>query len=581
MVALVDTSHSLVSGSIKSRPRLTLQTADISADTTALRCLDWDRDRFDIEFDLKNGTTYNSFIIRGEKTALVDTTHSKFRDQYVEYIIRHLNPQELAYLIVNHTEPDHSGLIEDVLAWAPHVVVVGSKVAIQFLSNMVRQPFESLVVKSGQTLDLGKGHQLSFVSAPNLHWPDTIFTYDQLTKVLYTCDVFGMHYCDDMLFDEAPHLLQTDFQYYYDCLMGPNARSVMMALKRIAKFPVDLVATGHGPLLKHHLEDWMERYRSWSENQAKAETFIALFYMEEYGYSDRLIKSLTEGITKTGVAIELVDISVADVQEVRALASSAAGIIIGMPPQQPAAMHPALSTLLTSVNKKQVVGLFETGGGRDEPIYPLRNQLQAIGLKEAFPPIIIKQIPSKVTDQTCYEAGVDFGQQLTRGKTIKQSKQVDSSLNRALGRLSSGLYIVTAQKENVSGAMLASWVMQASFEPLGIAVSVAKDRAIDSILQSGDRFVLNILEEGNYQPLMKHFLKRFPPGADRFEGIETYPAANGAPILSKALAYLECDVTCRYECGDHMIVYATVQTGRVAKRDGVTAVHHRKAGNHY
>ncbi|MBE9064075.1 diflavin flavoprotein [cf. Phormidesmis sp. LEGE 11477] len=588
MAALVDTARfdtadSLTSRSTPSRSRLTLQTAEIAADTTALRCLDWDRDRFDIEFELKNGTTYNSFIIRGEKTALVDTSHGKFRDQYMEDMIRNCDPQTVSYLIVNHTEPDHSGLIADILAWAPHLVVVGSKVAIQFLTNMIHQPFESLVVKSGHTLDLGKGHELSFVSAPNLHWPDTIFTYDSLTRVLYTCDVFGMHYCDDMLLDESPHLLQEDFQYYYDCLMGPNARSVLMALKRIAKFPIDLIATGHGPLLKRHREDWVEQYRSWSENQTKAETFVALFYMEDYGYSDRMAKAIAEGITKAGIDIELVEMSVADAHEVRAIASSANGIVVGMPPQQAqgVGMHPALSTLLTSVNKKQSVGLFETGGGQDEPIYPLRNQLQAIGLKEAFPPIAIKQAPSEVTDQTCYEAGVDLGHQLNKDKTVQQSKQVNSHLNRALGRLSGGLYIVTAQKGDVSGAMLASWVMQASFEPLGIAMSVAKDRAIDSILQSGDRFVLNILEEGHYQPLMKHFLKRFPPGADRFEGVETYPATNGAPILAQALAYIECDVTCRYECSDHMIVYATVQAGRVAKREGITAVHHRKAGNHY
>ncbi len=578
MVTLVDTSRSR-----QTRNRLTLQTAEIALDTTALRCLDWDRDKFDIEFELNNGTTYNSFLIRAPKGALIDTSHGKFRDQYVEYIIRHVNPLDLTYLIVNHTEPDHSGLIKDILAWAPHLVVVGSKVAIKFLKGMVHQPFNTLVVKSGDTLDLGKGHELSFVSAPNLHWPDTIFTYDALTRVLYTCDVFGMHYCDDFLFDESPHLLKTDFRYYYDCLMGPNARSVLMALKRIAKFSVDIIATGHGPLLKHHREDWIEQYRTWSESQTKADTFVALFYMEDYGYSDRIVKAIAEGITKVGVEVELVELSVADAHEVRALAGSAASIVIGMPPQQKrgVAMHPALSTLLTSVNKKQSVGLFETGGGHDEPIYPLRNQLQALGLKEAFPPIAIKRSPDEATDQLCHESGVDLGHWLTRDKTVRQSKQLDASLNRALGRISNGLYIITAKKGDVSSAMFASWVMQASFEPLGVAISVAKDRAIESLLQSGDRFVLNVLEEGHYQPLMKHFLKRFSPGADRFVGIETHPAANGAPILAQALAYIECEVTSRYECSDHMMVYATVQAGRVAKRDGLTAVHHRKAGNHY
>jgi flavin reductase (DIM6/NTAB) family NADH-FMN oxidoreductase RutF len=114
-----------------------------------------------------------------------------------------------------------------------------------------------------------------------------------------------------------------------------------------------------------------------------------------------------------------------------------------------------------------------------------------------------------------------------------------------------------------------------------VAIAVSKDRAIESLLHPGNSFVLNVLEEGNYQPLMKHFLKRFPPGGDRFAGIETYQADNGCPILAPALAYLECEVTSRLEGGDHWLVYGTVQRGRVAKQDGLTAVHHRKVGNHY
>ena len=578
MVALVSSSPSQ-----HSSGRLTLQVENIAPGTTAMRCLDWDRDRFDIEFELQNGTTYNSFLICGDKTAVIDTSHRKFRDLYLGCMTQHIDWAKLDYLIVNHTEPDHSGLIQDVLDRAPNITVVGSKVAIQFLENMVHRPFNSHVVKSRQTLDLGQGHRLEFVSAPNLHWPDTIFTYDAATQVLFTCDVFGMHYCDDCLLDEAPHLLESDFQYYYDCLMGPNARSVLMALKRIEKLEIALLATGHGPLLAHHRNAWVDKYRTWSQTQAQAETFVALFYVDDYGYSDRLIRAIADGIAKTGVAIELVDMSVAEPHEVRELVNCAAGIVIGMPPQtdQSSAMHPSVSTILATVSIRQVFGLFETGGGEDEPLYPLRAQLQEVGLVEAFPPILMKAVPTDVTDKLCTESGTDLGQYLIHHQTVKQSKALDSGLDRALGRLSNGLYIITAKQGDVASAMLASWVIQASFEPLGVAIAVSKDRAIESLLHVGDNFVLNVLEEGRYQPLMKHFLKRFPPGGDRFAGIDTYAARNGSPILAQALAYMECSVTSRLECSDHWVVYGTVQTGRVAKRDGLTAVHHRKVGNHY
>ena len=121
----------MVATPIKTEKRLTIQTAEIAPDTTTIRSLDWDRDRFDIEFGLQNGTTYNSYLIRGEKTALVDTSHAKFRQLYLDTLTGLIDPKEIDYLIISHTEPDHSGLVKDVLALAPQAVVVGAKVAIK------------------------------------------------------------------------------------------------------------------------------------------------------------------------------------------------------------------------------------------------------------------------------------------------------------------------------------------------------------------------------------------------------------------------------------------------------------------
>jgi flavorubredoxin/flavin reductase (DIM6/NTAB) family NADH-FMN oxidoreductase RutF len=564
----------------ESQTRLTLQTLGIAEDTLAIRSLDWDRDRFDIEFELQNGTTYNSFLIQGEKTALVDTSHEKFRQLYMDTLTGLIDLAQIDYLIVSHTEPDHSGLIKDILQRSPQIILVGTKVAIQFLEDLLHQPFEHRVVKNGDRLDLGNGHELEFVAAPNLHWPDTMLTYDHKTQVLYTCDVFGLHFCDDQLYDENLALIDADYQLYYDCLMGPNARSVLAALKRMGDLPsYSTIATGHGPLLHHHISDLVGRYRDWSQSKAKAETMVALFYAADYGYGDELAQAIAHGITKTGVAVDLIDLKATDPQEVIEVVGLASGIVIGMPPQSVATA--ALSTLLAAVNSKQVVGLFESGGGDDESVYPLRNKFQEIGVREAFAPILIKETPGNAVYQLCDEAGTDLGQWLTRDRTVKQMKALDNELDKALGRLSGGLYIITAEKGGVSSAMLASWVSQASTKPLGLSIAVAKDRAIESFMHVGDRFILNVLEEGNYQLLMKHFLKRFAPGADRFTGIKTYPAANGSPILADALAYVECEVVSRMECPDHWIVYSTVDAGRVSKADGLTAVHHRKVGNHY
>ncbi|RMD68189.1 MAG: diflavin flavoprotein A, partial [Cyanobacteria bacterium J149] len=410
-------------------------------------------------------------------------------------------------------------------------------------------------------------------------WPDTIFTYDQKTHTLFTCDAFGMHYCDDYTYDEEPDLLREDFQYYYDCLMSPNARSVLAAIKRMNSFDINLIATGHGPLLKHFLSDWVNSYQQWSEAQTKTQTYGVVFYSSEYGYSEDITRAIALGMEKTGIGVELLEYEEIDTTETREIVSQAGGIVIGMPRQNDVRSHAILSTILASAHPKQAIGLFETGGWQDEPIYPLRNQFQEIGLTEAFPPILIKETFNPTIAQWAEEAGVDLGQWLTRHENVKKMKSLDNSLDKALGRISGGLYIITATKGDVKSAMLASWVIQAT--PLGVAIAVAKDRAIESLLKVGDKFVLNVLEEDNYQGLMKHFLKRFAPGQDRFEGIKTYQSSSGSPILAEALAYMECQVESRQDCHDHWIVYSKVENGRVAHPEAKTAVHHRKVGNHY
>ena len=226
----------------------TMSIEEVAEDTSTIRSLDWDRDRFDIEFRLERGTTYNSYIIKGsEKTALIDTSHEKFEELYLAALRKELDLATLDYLIVSHTEPDHSGLIGKVLELAAEagnekLEVVGSKICISFLENLTFQPFKSQVVQNGSQIDLG-GHALEFVIAPNLHWPDTIFTFDHGTGVLFTCDAFGMHYCSEHPEDvEGVKDLLPHYATYYDCLMKPNARSVLSALKKIDSF--DLKARG-------------------------------------------------------------------------------------------------------------------------------------------------------------------------------------------------------------------------------------------------------------------------------------------------------------------------------------------------
>ena len=588
------TSLSAIASSPAAAARLTLQCEGIGADTTTIRSLDWDRSRFDIEFGLRNGTTYNAFLVRGERTALVDTSHAKFRDSWLPLLATQIDPLAIDFLIVSHTEPDHSGLIGDLIDRNPDIEIVGSKVAIQFLENQVHRPFRSRAVKSGDGLDLGRHpesgveHRFEFLSAPNLHWPDTIFSFDHGTGILYTCDAFGLHYCSDELFDSDPGAIAPDFRFYYDCLMGPNARSVLQAMKRMEALPpIRTIAVGHGPLLRHHLDLWLGDYREWSTGRSKGEAYAAVCYLSQYGFCDRISQAIARGIGKAEAQVQLVDLRATDPQELSALVGEASAVVVPTWPAQPDSdLQASIGTLLAALQPKQWVGCYDAFGGNDEAIDTVADRLRSLGQNTGFEPLRIRQVPDAMDYQRCEEAGTDLGQLLTKEKTIAAMKSLDADLDKALGRLSGGLYVVTARQgegDGVrSGAMVASWVSQASFDPPGITVAVARDRAIEALMQVGDRFVLNILGEQNHQQLLRHFLRRFPPGADRFAGVNLLEgAAAGGPVLGDALAYLGCRVAQRMEGPDHWIIYAVVEEGNVADTTAATAIHHRKVGNHY
>ena len=574
--------------------KLSVQCRNFADDSIAIRSLDWDRSRFDIEFGLRNGTTYNSFIIKGKKIAVIDTSHSKFESLWLDNLIQQVNPKEISYLISSHTEPDHSGLISDLLDLNPEITIVGSKIALKFIEDQIHRPFKRLEVKSGEFLDLGTNsesginHNVEFISAPNLHWPDTIFSFDHGTKVLYTCDAFGLHYCSNDLFDSNQKEIFKDFRFYYDCLMGPNARSVIQAIKKIDKLPsVKSIAVGHGPILQNHVEFWKNKYSEWSNNKNKGNEYVAVCYISDYGFCDRLSQALSHGIGKADAQVQLIDLRSSDQQELTALITEAKAVVIPTwPINSDVDLQESIGTLFAALKPKQFTATYDSFGGNDEPIDSLANKLRELKQKEALSPLRVKESPNPIIYQRFEEAGTDLGQLINKKKNIASIKNLDSNLDKALGRLSGGLYVVTASEGSDStfrqSAMVASWVSQASFSPPGITVAVAKDRAIESFMQVNKTFVVNILREDNFQKMFRHFLKRFAPGADRFADVDIIKdLAKGGPVLSDALAFLDCKVISRLETPDHWIIYGVVENGNVSDLSCKTAVHHRKVANHY
>ncbi|MDJ0599267.1 MAG: diflavin flavoprotein [Crocosphaera sp.] len=567
-----------------------VQVSPIASDTLVMRSRTWDRLKFEIEYGLKRGTTANSYVIQGDKIALIDPPGESFTDIFLTALKERIDPTTIDYLILGHVNPNRGETIKALLKIVPQITIVCSNPGSLLLPNILLPEFPTKlkVVKGEDILDLGKGHQLEFVPTPNPRYPGQLCTYDTKTEILYTDKLFGSHVCGDQIFDEGWQVYVEDRRYYFDCVIAPYAKQINTALDKLSGKSAKIYGTGHGPLVRYGLMELTASYKQWLEAQKAQTLSVALIYASAYGNTATLGQAIASGITKAGVRVESINAEAAEPDEIKEAINNCSGFIFGSPTlggHAPTQIQTALGITLANADKSKLAGVFGSYGWSGEAIDLLENKFRDGGYQFGFDPIRVKFAPTQATLKTCEEAGTDFAQAVKKAQKRRQPKNsVNQSqtdrLQQALGRIVGSLSIVTCQQEELSGAMLASWISQATFNPPGFTVAVAKERAIESLLHKGSSFVLNILREGDHIGLMKHFLKPFSPGEDRFEGVKTEVADNGCPILQEALAYLECKVGDRMECGDHWVIYAMVTKGQVLQ-DGVTAIHHRKSGSHY
>lgn len=569
-----------------------VQVFPITSDTRVFRSRSWTRLKFEIEYSLQKGTTANSYLLESERTVLIDIPGESFSDIFINALQKRIDLEAIDYLILGHINPNRAITLKKLLPLIPKLTIVCSNpgaIALRKIFEDQEIELNITVIKGEDTLNIGQDHNLEFIPTPNPRYPDLLCTYDPQTEILYTDKLFGMHVCGDRVFDEGWTNDLEDRRYYFDCLMAPHARQISAALDKIAEKPAKIYAVGHGCLVKYSLRDLTAHYREWLQQQGSRTLSVALIYASAYGNTATIAQAIARGITKAGVGVESINAEFAEPEAVKTAVEKASGFIMGSPTlggHAPTQIQTALGIVLANTNKTKLAGVFGSYGWSGEAIDILETKFRNAGYSFGFKTIRVKFKPTEQILKTCEEAGTDFAQLLKKAQRAIKPKATSGTsevarTEQALGRLIGSLCVVTTKHEDLRGAMLASWVSQATFNPPGITVAVAKERAIESLLHIGSNFVLNILQQGKHIGLMKQFLKQFEPGEDRFLGVTMEEAANGCPILTDALAYLECRIVNKMECGDHWLVYATAQKGKLLQSEGVTAVHHRKSGTHY
>ncbi len=279
---------------------------------------------FDVVMETKYGTSYNSYFVRGEeKVALFDTVKAPYFEDYLQKIEKLVSIEDIDYIIVHHTEPDHAGSIEKLIKLNPNITVIASAVAIRYLRNIVNIDFKSQAVKMNDTLDLG-GRTLQFISAPNLHWPDTIYSYLVEDEILFTCDSFGSHYAfDDVLMSKLPETKNEDYMdallNYYNPIFSPFKTYVLKAIASLSRLSIKMICPGHGPVLDTRIEEIIGIYKKWSTEDYSTDKLAVIPFTSAYGYTKAMAQAVKEGILMVNpqVSVRLYDLDIKSFPEVK------------------------------------------------------------------------------------------------------------------------------------------------------------------------------------------------------------------------------------------------------------------------
>lgn len=303
---------------------------------------------FDIIMATEYGTTYNSYLVQGsEKTALIDGAHKGFENLFVENVEAITDFKNIDYMVVNHTEPDHSGAIRLVIEHNSDIVVYGTAACLKNLDNIVRMPFNRVAVKDGDTLELG-GKTLTFCVSPNIHWPDTMMTYLAEDKILFSCDFLGAHYAEPTMYVHKAYkkdLYEKEFKVYYDAIMGPFAKFVLRALDRIKDLDIALVCPSHGPMIAgDDIKVAMDTYRKWATPEEKTDKTVAIYYVSAYGYTRQMCQYLADKLSAKGIVVSAFDVIKTDAAEIAAHLEDDC-LVFGSPTLNRAALKPVLDVI--------------------------------------------------------------------------------------------------------------------------------------------------------------------------------------------------------------------------------------------
>ena len=354
---------------------------------------DWEvQDFHGTEFKMTKGTSYNSYLIREEKTVLIDTVDHRFSQQFLANLAMEIDLHSIDYIIINHAEEDHAGALSALMAEIPNTPIYCTENAIDSIVGHHHHPeWNFNVVKTGDSLDIGNGKQLVFVESPMLHWPDSMMTYLTGDAVLFSNDAFGQHYCDEHLFNDEVdrHELMEQCLRYYANILTPFSSLVTAKIKEVLSFnlPVDMIATSHGIVWRDNPVQIIEQYLQWADDYQ--EDRITIFYDSMSNNTRMMADALAQGIhdVDAGVAVKVFNVSKHDKNEILTNVFRSKAIMVGSSTMNNV-MMPKVAGMLEEITglrfKHKQAGAFGSYGWNGGAVDRIHSRLTDAGFTTAL-----------------------------------------------------------------------------------------------------------------------------------------------------------------------------------------------------
>ena len=518
-------------------------------------------DLFEGQYKVPHGMCYNSYVIRDEKIAVLDTVDGKFTHEWLDNVEKALNGAKPDYLIVQHMEPDHSANIWNFMKVYPDTMIVANAKTFCMMENFFRSmelEGKKLEVKNGDTLTLG-AHVLTFVFAPMVHWPEVMVTYDSTDKVLFSADGFGKFGALDVNED-----WDDEARRYYIGIVGKYGAQVQNLLKAASSLDIQTICPLHGPVLKENLGHYLEKYNIWSSYGVESEG-VLVAYTSVYGNTKKAAELLAAKLQEKGCPkVELCDLARTDMSKAVADAFRYGKLVLATTTYN-AELFPFMREFIEHLTErnyqKRTIGLIENGSWA-----PLAAKVMK-GMFEKSKDITWLNTSVKIMSSLSEENMEQIeamAEELSREYIAQSAEKANKNDMTALFKIGYGLYVVTSNDGTKDNGLIVNTVTQLTDNPNRVAVNINKANYSHHVIKKTGVMNVNCLSVEAPFSVFQNFGFQSGRQADKFAGWNPYRSDNGLVFLPKYInAFMSLEVEQYVDLDTHGMFICRVTEARV------------------